>query len=279
MNIGMKLITPLLLSLVYASPQAASVLGSTVSSFAVLGGVSVTNTGPTALSGNLGVAYNSSPTGITGFYGTLANDGPGTVTGTIHQGDAFAMAASAELASSITSLGLMGTGTTLGADLTGDVLTPGVYTVPAGVTNLTGTLTLNAEGEANAMWVFQMPSSLITSTGSVISVINPGVGDEVDWNVGSSATLGANSTFVGNILANTSITMGNGVSVTGRALALTGDVTMINDTVAIPAVPEPGTYILMMAGLGLIGLTLYRRKGGLKNRARDESYFAAMPAF
>jgi hypothetical protein len=120
---AMKLVSSLLISLACAHAQAATpILDSTLASFAVLGGSSVTNTGPTTLTGDLGVINNSSPTGITGFYGTLANDGPGTVTGSIHQGDAFAMTAGVQLAGSISTLDQMGSGTLLGSDLTGDIL-------------------------------------------------------------------------------------------------------------------------------------------------------------
>lgn len=276
----MRLSTLLLLSAVYAPTQAAApALDPILSGYAVLGGVSVTNTGNTVLTGNLGVSANSSPTGITGFYGTLLNDGPGTVTGSIHQGDTDALTAATQLSSIKTSLALLGPGTALGADLTGDILAPGVYTVSAGVTNLTGTLTLDGGGNANASWVFQMPSSLITSASSSINIINSGAGAGVFWNVGSSATLGANSIFTGNILASTSITMGDGVTLNGRALAETGNVTMINDTVnSIAAVPEPEEYVLMMVGLGLIGLMVRRRMVNLKNRVPNWASFSTMPA-
>jgi hypothetical protein len=201
-----------------------------------------------------------------------------------------------ELVLAKSSLALMGPGTTLGADLTGLTLTPGTYTVSAGTTNLSGALTLDGGGNANAYWVFQLPSTLITSASSFISIINSGSGAGVYWDVGSSATLGASSTFVGNILASASVTMNSGVTLgCGRALAHTGAVTMISDTVnagdcmgsvvagskglsggltvaeagAMPdalafspatAVPEPETYAMLFAGLGLIGTVLKRRK-------------------
>lgn len=297
-----------IVALALAAPQAyaAALLGPELSSFAVLAGSAVTNTGGTQLSGGLGVANNASVTGITGFVGTLSNDGPGTATGAIHQGDAFSLLASSQLATAQASLSLMGPGTVLGADLVGRTLTPGVYTVPAGTSNLTGAVTLDGLGNANAVWVFQLPSTLITSPGAVVNVINTGAGAGVFWNVGSSATLDLNTTFEGNIIASASISMSSGVSITcGRALARTGAVTLISDvvnagtclgtgedgsrglsggltvvadtgtgvpgTVLIPSlpvplpfapvsvVPEPQSWALMLAGIGLVSVVRRRR--------------------
>lgn len=292
-----KLAVPLAAALAFFPVQswAAPVLGSNASSFAVLGGAAVTNTGATLLTGNLGVSNNSSASGITGFFGTLANDGPGTFTGTAYQGNAFAIAADGQLVNAMTLLGGMGPGTALGAALGGLTLAPGIYTVSAGATNLTGTLTLDGAGNANAAWVFQMPSTLITSSGSFVDLINTGAGAGVYWNVGSSATLGTGTTFAGNILASTSITMDHGVTLScGRALAHTGAVTLISDTVSasncvgtggqgsaglsggltvldtgavaalpfapVAAVPEPATYALMLAGFGVVGLATRRNR-------------------
>src|ERR1700692_3870727 len=135
-------------------------------------------------------------------------------------GDTVSISAQSELAAAKTELGSPGAGTLLPANLGGLTLSPGVYTVPAGTTNLTGTLTLNGQGNLNAFWVFQMPSTLITSPGSVVNVINTGAGAGLYWNVGSSATLDTTTSFEGNVLALTSITLDTGATdQCGRGLA------------------------------------------------------------
>jgi hypothetical protein len=258
-----------------ATGFAAPILLSTVASFGVLGASAVTNTGPTTVGGNLGVSNNSSPTGITGFYGTLADDGPGTFGGTVHQGDAFAMLGDSQLVTAMGTLSGMGpVNTLLLADLAGLTLNPGVYQVPVGgASNLTGVLTLDGLGNADALWVFLFSETLITSTGSVVQVVNVGSasGTGLFWNVGSSATLEVGTTFLGNILASTSITINDSVTLNcGRALAHTGAVTLSNDTIstgcagtgfeasggfnaglgetAVP-VPEPATLTLLVSGI------------------------------
>ena len=206
-----KLVVPLFAALAYFPSEgwALPVLGPELASFAVLGASTVTNTGATNLIGNLGVSPGSA---ITGFFGTVENDGPGTFTGAAHQADAFAGTAQTQLGNAKVSLGLLGPGTLEPANLSGLTLAPGVYTVPAGVSNLTGTLTLDGGGNANAFWVFQMSSTFITSTDSVVNVINTGAGAGVYWNVGTSATLDTRTTFEGNILASESITMNDGLA-------------------------------------------------------------------
>jgi hypothetical protein len=263
--------------------SASPILLSTVASFGVLGASTVTNTGPTTVAGNVGVSNNSSLVGITGFFGTLANDGPGLFSGTAHQGDAVAILADTQLVGAMTTLSLMGPGTTLPVDLTGLTLAPGVYTVPGGVSNLTGALTLDGLGDANAQWVFQFLDTLITSSGALVNVVNVGSGSGAGlyWNVASSATLGSGTTFEGNILASTSITMNNGVTLgCGRALAHTGAVTLINDSISLGCaeaglgdsgglngagpsdtpvpVPEPSTVALLASGL--FGAATWRRR-------------------
>jgi hypothetical protein len=221
------------LSILVPSGNADGILGTDLATFSVLGASTVTNTGATTLTGDLGVSPGLAITGES----TITVNGTNAATSGnpfVHAGDVVSGLAQNQLATAKTELGSLGAGTLLPANLAGLSLTPGIYTVPAGTSNLTGTLTLNGQGNLNAFWVFQMPSTLITSPGSVVNVINTGSGAGVYWNVGSSATLDTTTSFEGNILALTSITLDTGATdQCGRALANTGAVTMDTNTISI----------------------------------------------
>lgn len=193
-------------------------------SFAVLGSSTVTNTGATIVTGDLGVSPGTSCTG----FPAPCTGGPGTVVGTIHAGDAVAALARADAATASLALVAQTCDTDLtGQDLGGMTLEPGVYCFDTSA-QLTGILTLTGAGP----WVFQMGSTLTTASNS--SVVNSGSGPDTDvfWAVGSSATLGTRTAFTGNILAVASITLTTGASVSGRAIALNGAVTMDTNNVA-----------------------------------------------
>ncbi len=265
-----KLAIPLCIALAYIPTQgfASPIMGPDLNGFAVLGGTTVTNTGKTTVNGNLGVSPGSA---ITGFYNTVENDGPGTFMGRAYQADSEARLAHNQLGASMVRLGLMGPGTLEPANLTGLTLDPGVYTVPAATSNLTGTLTLNGLGKTDQTWIFLMPSSLITSVDSKVTLSNMGAGDSVYWDVGSSATLKTNTWFAGNIFAYASVSLDNGASILdGRALAYTGAVTLNDNRIVISsgssgssapsATPLPSAWIMMASGLSLTGFLAYRRK-------------------
>ena len=258
---------------------ADPILGPALASFSVLGGETVTNTGATTLEVNLGVDPGSA---ITGKSTITVNGTNAAIIGNpfVHESDAFAELAQSQLASALTNLGLLGPGTLLPMDLAGLTLASGVYTVPAGTSNLTGTLTLDGQGNANAFWVFQMPSTLITSPGSVVDVVNTGAGAGLYWNVGSSATLDTSTSFQGNILALTSISLNTGATIgCGRALAHVGAVNLDANTISVlcagtgeegsfglsgsgilesSPIPEPGTMVLL--GTGIAWAVARRRK-------------------
>jgi len=212
-----------------ASPsgQTAPGLGS-AASFAVLGGQTVTNTGPTTIFGDLGVSPGSA---ITGFP-------PGSLTGgATHKADAVALQAQSDVTIAYDDLaGQACTGDITGQDLGGQTLTEGVYCSTSS-SQLTGTLTLDAQGNADAVFIFKMVSTLTTASSSSVNVINGGTACNVFWQVGSSATLGTTTQFVGNILALTSIALQNNADVVGRALARNGAVTMDTNDVTIQGCP------------------------------------------
>ncbi len=214
---------------VYDALAAQPAVGlGTAGTFAVLSGSAVTNTGPSTLNGQLGVSPGTS---VTGFP-------PGTVNGATHAADAVALQAQSDLTTAYNDAAGRTPALTVPGDLGGLILTPGVYKSASSL-GLTGRLTLDAQGNANAVFVFQAGSSLTTASASDIKLIGGAQACNVYWQVGSSATLGTTSVFSGNILAHTSISMDNGVTVHGRALARIGAVTLINDTINPGACTTP----------------------------------------
>lgn len=204
-----------------AFAQVAPSLG-TADPFAVLGGQTVTNTGLTIINGDLGVFPG---TAITGFP-------PGIVVGTTHAGDTVAQLAQDATTTAYNSLASQPCNTSFGVptDLTGMTLVPGVYCF-ASSASLSGTLTLNGQGDPNAVFIFKIGSSLITGSNSSVVLINGAQPCDVFWQVGSSATLGTGTSFLGNILALTSITLDTNTSLAGRALARNGAVTLDSNVV------------------------------------------------
>ncbi len=191
-----------------------------IGNFAVLAGSTVTNTGSTTVAGDVGV---SPGTAITGFP-------PGMVSGSIHKADSAAAEAQAALtAGYVDAAGRTG-GTPVAGDLVGQTLTAGVYTSSSSLAE-SGDLTLDAKGNTDAVFIFQIASTLTTGSGSHIILANGAKACNVFWQVGSSATLGTNSVFKGNILALTSITVTTGVNVEGRVLARNGAVTLDTDVI------------------------------------------------
>jgi hypothetical protein len=221
-----------LLSLPFPASAAEAPVGlGTAASYSVLGGQTVTNTGPSTLSGDLGV---SPGTAITGFP-------PGTVGGATHAGDAQAAQAQSDLTIAYDDAAGRAPTASVAGDLVGQTLTTGVYN-STGPLALSGTLTLDGQGDPNAVFIFQIASTLITASASNVNVINGAQACNVFWQVGSSATLGTTSSFVGTIMALTSISVTTGATVEGRALARNGAVTLDDNvftTTACDTTPTP----------------------------------------
>jgi hypothetical protein len=206
-----------------ASRESAPPLGSSAS-FAVLAGTTVTSTGPTTIEGDLGVDPGLA---ITGFP-------PGIVSGgTVHTGDAVALQAQTDVTAAYDVLaGEPCSADLTGTDLGGLTLVPGVYCFSSSA-QLTGALVLDAQGDAGAVFVFKMVSTLTTASDASVRVINGGGECGVFWQVGSSAVLGTGTAFSGSIFALTSISLATGAQVSGRALARNGAVTMDGNTVSV----------------------------------------------
>jgi len=223
------------------SAATAAVGLGTAYSFAVLAGSAVTNVPTSTISGNVGL----SPAAGSNYAGLTALE----VTGTIYAVDATGPGGSVNNPGLLTAAKNDLTTAYLNAaarpwnfdrtatpDLGGGTLVPGVYKSDSSLA-ITGTLTLDGGGDPNAVFIFQAGSSLTTAdTNSTVILQNGTQACNVFWQVGTSATIGKNTTFVGNILAATSITLNTGASVSGRVLALTGAVTLDTNSITIPAV-------------------------------------------
>ena len=215
----------------------------TASTYAVLAGTTVTNTGNTVLSGNLGISPGSA---CTGFPAPCTGGGPGVVNaGTIHAGDAAALQAQTDLTAAYGVAASSPCNSTSLAPWGGQTLTPGTYCQTTSPT-ISGNLILSGNG----VFIFKSGSTLVTAPGATVSVINGAQPCNVFWQVSSSATLDTTTTFVGTIMALTSITINNGATIQGRALARNGQVSLINDQITAPTSCAAATVAGPPAGGG-----------------------------
>jgi ice-binding like protein/Big-like domain-containing protein len=242
--------TPLASSTVWSfttSPVVGQVpvnLG-TAANFAILAGSTITNTGNTTITGDVGL---SPGTAVTGFP-------PGVLNGTFHLADPIAATAKLDLTAAFNDAAGRTGVLTVPTELGGTTLPPGVYNSAAGTFGITGTLTLDAQGNPDAVFIFQAASTLITASNSSVVLINGAQAKNVFWQVGSSATLGTFSIFKGNILAQASITVTTGATIEGRALTQTAAVTLDTNSISIvtlisPAIPAPPPVLLPAVNLG-----------------------------
>jgi len=216
------LVLGLLSSLLFAS----SALGATATvglgsaaPFSVLAGSTVTNTGPTTMFGDLGLSPGSSVTGAPG------------VLGQTHVDDAVAIEAKNDLTTAYNNAASRPSSGSAGTDLAGQTFSPGVRTASSSLLLSSGSVTLNAEGNPNAVFIFQIGSTLITGSNTSVSLINGAQACNVFWQVGSSATLGTGTRFVGTVMAAASITANTAATIHGRLLAQTAAVTLEDNTI------------------------------------------------
>lgn len=220
---GIALVASLAFVAVPATAQAQVDLG-TAKPFAVLGGSTVTNTGPSVLNGDLGVAPG---TALVGF------GLPAVVNGARHANDGVARNAKSDLTTAYNVAAgqpVLPANDLTGTNLGNRTLRAGAYRYTSSA-QLTGALTLDAEGNPNAQFVFEIASALTTASASSVVLVNGASPCNVYWQVGSSATLGTTTAFQGNLMALTSISLNNGATVIGRLLARNGQISLINNVV------------------------------------------------
>ncbi len=225
--VAVALLSTFVLAVPAAHADATTPPLGTAADFAAVAATTITNTGPTVVNGDLGVSPGSA---ITGFP-------PGIVNGTIYTGNdgpAVSAAADAETAYD-DAAGQPCDFTRSDPDLGGDTLPPGVYCFTSTTVGLTGTLTLDANGDPDAAWIFKIGSTLTTASNSAVVLkggVTPCNNNNITWQVGSSATLGSATSFVGNILASASVTLNSGAVSSGSLYGNTGAVTMDTNTVS-----------------------------------------------
>jgi len=248
MGDGFSIVFPLASSFTPAASQSSQLVGQ-AHSFGVLANSGVTNTGLTIVTGDLGVSPGTS---VTGFP-------PGIVLGgATHTNDAPSQAAQASLTLAYDDLGARACTGSANLPLTSRTLTPGVYCYDT-TASLAGDVILDGQGNPDAVFIFKVGTALTSTAGSSVRLINGASACNVYWRVGSSATLATNTFFTGSILAEADVSLGRGTSISGRAMARTGAVTLDTNVIGAPlgcvatpghtetltftaTVTEPGTY-------------------------------------
>jgi len=203
------------------TPVSLGAITSGGNNFAVLAHTTVTNTGATAVTGDVGVWPG---TAVTGFP-------PGSATGSIYRGVAPADAAQSSLTSAFNDAAGRPADADVAGNQGGRTLNPGVYKSTSTLAISSGDLTLDALGDSNGVFIFQIASSLNVTSGRMVILSGGAQAANVFWQVGSSATLGTTSSFAGTILAQASVSLSTGATLNGRALARDGAVTLQGNVV------------------------------------------------
>ena len=220
--LGTSLVAGLLFAGSALGATATVELGTT-SSFSVLAGSTITNIGPTTMSGDLGLSPGTSVTGAP------------QVLGQTHVDDAVAIGAKSSLTTAFNDAASRPSTGSAGADRAGQSFLPGVRTASSSLLLSSGAVTLNAQGDPNAVFIFQIGTTLTTGSATKVLLINGAQACNVFWEVGSSATLGTGTQFVGTIMAGESITAGTASTIEGRLLAQTAAVTLESNTITTSA--------------------------------------------
>lgn len=212
-----------------AMGATASVGLQSAAGFSVLAGSTVTNTGPTTMFGDLGLSPGSSVTGAP------------VVLGQTHVDDAVAIGAKNDLTTAYNDAASRPSSGSAGTDLSGQSFTPGVRTASTSLLLSSGSVTLNAQGDPDAVFIFQVGSTLTTGSNTSVALVNGAQACNVFWVVGSSATLGTGTHFVGTVMAAASITAQTAAAIHGRLLAQTGAVTLDTNVITTSNCPSSVT--------------------------------------
>lgn len=218
------------------SAAGPTIRQGTTSTYGVLAATTVTNTGATTISGTAGSDIGLSPGS------SYTNTGTMTIGGTTHITDSAASIAQTDLVVAYNDLSIPTAVTLTNLDLGGQTLTPGAYASGSSFANSTN-LTFDALGDPTAVFIIKAVSTVITSSASTMTMVNGAQACNVFWQVGSSATLGTNSTFIGHIYALTSITATTGATIYGQLLARNAAVTLDNNTIVNNACITPAVAI------------------------------------
>ena len=223
---GLALAAPFTWSFTTGACSMASVNLASLITFAVLAGPTVTNTGATTLiTGDVGTSPGAAIIGLT----------PGQVIGNIHPGDAVSATAMADFTPAYNDLaGRSLCAVTVAGNIGGQTLTPGLYFSTSSLSISSGDLTLDAQGDADAVFIFQMASTLTTTSGRQVILAGGARAKNIYWQVGTAATLGTTSVFKGTILADQAVSLLTGATLDGRAMARTAAVTLDSNIVTLP---------------------------------------------